>query len=217
MRYRPLDFSRGGRVTAVTGVPAQPLVYYFGSTGGGVWKTTDAGVTWRNVSDGSFEAGSIGAITVADSDPNVIYVGTGSACPRNNASVGVGMYRSRDGGRTWIHAGLRDAGQIGRIRVDPADPNLVHRRARQRLRPQRSAWRFSLEERGRHLGTCPLPERSDRRDRSRSRPEVSAGALRRRCGRSIASLGVTSTSRDAGIYKSDDGGDTWRRLTRAAV
>jgi hypothetical protein len=116
MQYRALDFTRGGRVTAVTGVPTQPLVFYFGSTGGGVWKTIDAGVTWRNVSDGVFEAGSIGAITVADADPNVVYVGTGSACPRNNISVGVGMYRSRDGGRTWTHAGLREAGQSGRIR-----------------------------------------------------------------------------------------------------
>src|SRR6187455_2786927 len=82
LEYRPLHFERGGRSTAVAGVPSQPFTFYFGSIGGGVWKTTDAGTTWQNVSDGFFEAGSVGAIAVADSDPNVVYVGTGTACLR---------------------------------------------------------------------------------------------------------------------------------------
>ena len=110
LEYRQLDFSRGGRSTAVTGVRGQPLVYYFGSTGGGVWKTVNAGQSWDPVSDEAFEAGSIGAIAVAGSDPNVIYVGTGSACPRGNVSPGIGMYRSTDAGKTWRHAGLPEAG-----------------------------------------------------------------------------------------------------------
>jgi len=88
LKFRPLGFTRGGRTTAVAGVPSQPLVYYFGSTGGGVWKTEDAGITWVNISDGFFGVGCIGSIAVADSDPNVVYVGTGSACPRGNISVG---------------------------------------------------------------------------------------------------------------------------------
>jgi photosystem II stability/assembly factor-like uncharacterized protein len=215
MRYRPLDFSRGGRVTAVTGVPAQPLVYYFGSTGGGVWKTTDAGVTWRNVSDGSFEAGSIGAITVADSDANVIYVGTGSACPRNNVSAGVGMYRSRDGGRTWTHAGLRDAGQIGRIRVDPADPNLVYVAVLGNVfapNDQRGVFR-SKNGGGTWERVLFLNDRTGAIDLAIDPkfPRVLYAAL---WAFDRKPWGVTSTSRDAGIYKSDDGGDTWRQLRK---
>ncbi|MBP1607357.1 MAG: glycosyl hydrolase repeat-containing protein, partial [Acidobacteria bacterium] len=119
LQYRSLGFSRGGRSTTVAGVPSQPLTFYFGATGGGVWKTINAGLTWQNVSDGFFEAGSIGAIDVAQSDPNVIYVGTGSACPRGNISPGVGVYKSTDAGKTWTHVGLRDAGQVGRVRIHP--------------------------------------------------------------------------------------------------
>ena len=97
-----------------------------GSTGGGVWQTDDAGQSWANLSDKFFKVGSIGAIAVADSDPNVIYVGTGSSQPRGNISPGIGVYRSLDGGDTWEHVGLEEAGQIGRIRVHPRDPNLVY-------------------------------------------------------------------------------------------
>ena len=93
LEYRSLGFTRGGRSTAVTGVPSQPLVYYLGGTGGGVFKTVDAGITWESVTDGQIGVGSIGAIAVADSDPNVVYVGTGSACPRGNISPGDGVYR----------------------------------------------------------------------------------------------------------------------------
>ena len=92
IQFRHLSvFARGGRVTAVAGVPGNQQLYYMGSTGGGVWRTTDAGANWTNISDGFFEAGSIGAIAVADSNPSVIYVGTGSACPRGNISPGVGI------------------------------------------------------------------------------------------------------------------------------
>ena len=121
--FRMVGPSRGGRVTTVTGVPDQPHVFYLGSTGGGVWKTENAGVSWSNLSDEEFAVGSIGAVAVAPSDSNVIYVGTGSACPRGNISVGNGVYRSTDGGRSWVHAGLDAAGLIGRIVVDPRDPD----------------------------------------------------------------------------------------------
>ncbi len=121
--FRMVGPSRGGRVTTVTGIPDQPHVFYMGSTGGGVWKTVNAGVSWTNLSDDDFAVGSIGAVAVAPSDPNVIYVGTGSACPRGNISVGNGVYRSTDGGRSWTHAGLAAAGLIGRIIVDPDDPD----------------------------------------------------------------------------------------------
>ncbi|MEX0879935.1 MAG: hypothetical protein WEB59_12490 [Thermoanaerobaculia bacterium] len=114
LRYRLLGPSRGGRSTAVTGIPGRPHTFFAG-TSGGLWKTDDAGMTWENVSDGFFESGSIGAVAVADSDPSVVYAGTGQACLRGNVSAGVGIYRSTDGGRTWTHAGLREAGQIAKI------------------------------------------------------------------------------------------------------
>ena len=115
MSFRAVGFTRGGRSTAAVGVPGDPLAYYFGGTGGGVFKTSDAGHNWTNVSDGFFGVGAVGAIAVAPSDVNVVYVGTGSACPRGNISVGDGMYRSTDAGKTWEHVGLRHAGQIGAI------------------------------------------------------------------------------------------------------
>ena len=126
MHYRSIGPYRGGRSTAGTGVPDEPFTFYMGATGGGVWKTTNAGESWQNISDGFFEAGSIGDIKVADSDPNVIYVGTGSACPRGNISAGVGMYKSMDAGETWKHIGLGEVGQIPEIAVHPRDPNTLY-------------------------------------------------------------------------------------------
>src|SRR5437870_1436473 len=102
--YRPLSvFSRGGRVTAVTGVPSNPKLFYMGAAGGGVWRTTDAGARWEPLTDGQLNVGSIGAIDVSLSDPNVIYAGTGSADPRGNVSNGDGVYKSTDAGKTWTH------------------------------------------------------------------------------------------------------------------
>jgi photosystem II stability/assembly factor-like uncharacterized protein len=126
MKYRLIGPYRGGRVTAVTGVPTQPLTYYMGSTGGGVWKTIDAGHNWVNVSDGFFSAASMGAIEVSLSNPNVVYAGTGSSKIRSNVSIGRGLYKSTDAGKTWSFIGLRDTGQISTIRVDPKNPDLVY-------------------------------------------------------------------------------------------
>lgn len=126
LEYRSVGPTRGGRATAICGIAHQPYTFYMGATGGGVWKTTDAGTTWENVSDGQIEAGSIGAIAVAPSDPNIVYAGTGSAAPRGNVSAGIGLYKSKDGGRKWEHTGLPNAGQIGKIEVHPQDPDRVY-------------------------------------------------------------------------------------------
>ena len=126
LEYRCIGPYRGGRVTAVEGTASNPHVFYMGSTGGGVWETRNSGQSWENISDGFFKAGSIGSIEVADSDPNVIYVGTGSDAPRGNISPGIGVYKSTDRGRTWTHCGLRHGGQIGEIRTHPANPDLVY-------------------------------------------------------------------------------------------
>jgi len=125
-QYRLIGPFRGGRVGAVTGVPSQPNVYYFGATGGGVWKSTDGGENWANVSDGYFKYGSVGAIAVADSDPNIVYVGMGEETVRGNVSRGDGVYKSVDGGKSWKSVGLSDTQQISRIRIDPKDPNIVY-------------------------------------------------------------------------------------------
>ncbi|MEQ1646655.1 MAG: glycosyl hydrolase, partial [Pyrinomonadaceae bacterium] len=126
LQYRSIGPFRGGRVGAVEGIAGLPNVYYFGATGGGVWKTTDGGVNWQNVSDGYFGTGSVGAIDAADSDPNTIYVGMGEQTLRGNVSSGDGMYKSVDGGKSWKHIGLGDTQQIARIRVHPKDPNTVY-------------------------------------------------------------------------------------------
>ena len=126
LRYRMIGPARGGRVTAVTGVPQEPSTFYFGSTGGGVWKTTDAGISWRSLSDQAFASASIGALDVADSDPSVIYVGTGSEAIRSNVSIGKGIYKSTDAGRSWRFVGLKDAGQIGAIVVHPTNAEVVY-------------------------------------------------------------------------------------------
>ena len=101
LEWRAIGPFRGGRVVAAAGDPVNPQVFYFGSTGGGVWKTTDGGQYWENISDGFFKRASVGAIAVAESDPNVIYVGMGETTIRGNVSHGDGVYRSTDGGQTW--------------------------------------------------------------------------------------------------------------------
>ncbi|MGF1559454.1 MAG: WD40/YVTN/BNR-like repeat-containing protein, partial [Flavobacteriaceae bacterium] len=125
LEYRSIGPHRGGRSAAVTGVPGEPNLFYFGATGGGVWKTIDGGRTWENISDGYF-GGSIGAVEVAKSDPNVIYVGGGEKTLRGNVSSGYGIWKTEDGGKTWMSAGLKDSRHVPRIRVHPSDYNTVY-------------------------------------------------------------------------------------------
>jgi hypothetical protein len=106
LRYRLVGPSRGGRVTTVTGVPSQPKTFYMGVASGGLFRTTDSGATWTPITDGKIPLGSTGSVAVADSDPNVIYLGTGSDSVRSNVSTGRGMYKSTDGGETWKFIGL---------------------------------------------------------------------------------------------------------------
>ena len=126
MRWRSIGPFRGGRSDAVAGDPTRPLVYYFGAVNGGVWKTANAGQTWDNITDGKSDISSVGAISVAPSDPNVLYVGTGEGQLREDLTYGTGVYRSTDGGVTWAHLGLTGTQQITTIRIDPRDPDRVY-------------------------------------------------------------------------------------------
>lgn len=213
--YRPLTvFSRGGRVTAVAGVPSDTQTYYLGSAGG-VWKTTNAGQRWEPVSDGQFGAGSIGAIMVAESNPNIIYVGTGSACPRGNVSNGDGMYKSTDAGKTWQHIGLEKAGLIGRIAVHPQNPDLAYVAALGNIfgpNPERGV--FRTRDGGKTwdhvLKISPDTGAIDVRIDAKNPNILFAGAWAAR----RQPWSIDSGSTDGGIFRSTDGGTSWTRLTK---
>ena len=124
LAWRGIGPFRGGRTVAATGVPQQPNVFYIGVNNGGVWKTNDYGLTWKPIFDDQ-PTGSIGALAIAPSDPNILYVGSGEGLQRPDLSVGDGVYKSTDGGKTWRHAGLRDGQQISALVVDPRDARRV--------------------------------------------------------------------------------------------
>ncbi len=126
LRWRSIGPARGGRSIAVAGASSRPNEYYFGATGGGLWKTTDAGVTWRAVSDGFFKTSSVGAVAVSESNPDVVYAGMGEVQLRGNIIQGDGVYKSTDAGKTWTHVGLEQTMAIGRIRVHPTNPDVVY-------------------------------------------------------------------------------------------
>ncbi|HEX3704508.1 MAG TPA: hypothetical protein VHU82_14335 [Vicinamibacterales bacterium] len=126
VRWRSIGPERGGRSIAAAGSTARPLEYYFGATGGGLWKTTDGGTTWRPVTDGQITSSSVGAVAVAPSNPDIVYIGTGEADIRGNVIQGDGAYKSTDAGKTWTKIGLTETQNISKIRVDPTNPDLVY-------------------------------------------------------------------------------------------
>ena len=215
LTWRSIGPYRGGRSVACTGVRQQPEVYYFGATGGGLWKTADGGETWANVSDGYFGTGSVGAVQVSDSDPDVVWVGMGETQIRGNISHGDGVYRSTDGGQTWSHRGLRDTQFIARIRIHPDDPDLVYVAALGHVYGQN-------EERGVFRTTdggeswekiLSISDRAGAVDLSMdpNDPAVIYAATWEawRTPWSLNSGGPGSK-----LFKTTDGGDTWTEITR---
>ena len=214
VQFRHLSvFSRGGRVTAVSGVPADPKLYYMGSTGGGVWRTNDAGATWTNISDGFFEAASIGAIEVARSNPNVIYVGTGSACPRGNVSPGIGVYKTTDAGKTWQHVGLRQAGTIGRIRIHPTNPDLVYVAVLGNLfAPNKERGVYRSSDGGKTWQNVHfLSDRTGAVDLTMD-PKNPNTLIAAMWTTERKPWTINSGGPDSGLYRTTDGGNTWQRL-----
>ena len=126
LKWRSLGPQRGGRSIGVAGSVARPHEYYFGAVGGGLWKTTDGGTNWRPVTDGQINSASVGAVTVAPSNPDVVYIGMGEAQLRGNIAQGDGVYKTTDGGKTWKHVGLKDSQTVSRLRVHPTNPDLVY-------------------------------------------------------------------------------------------
>ncbi|RPJ70450.1 MAG: hypothetical protein EHM24_15500 [Acidobacteria bacterium] len=216
LKFRSVGPHRGGRVTAVAGHRRQLATFYMGATGGGVWKTTDSGATWANISDGFFSTGSIGAIDVAESNPDVIYVGTGSAAIRSNVIQGRGVYKSTDAGRTWTFVGLRDSGQIGALKVHPQNPDVAYVAVLgQAFGPSPERGVFKTTDGGKtwtkslfvndHTGVVSIAMNPANPD------EIYAGAWRgERRPWTIISGGPAS---EGGIYKTSDGGRTWTHLS----
>ena len=213
LEYRFIGPTRGGRVTAVTGVPELPCTFYMGTTGGGVWKTTDGGITWRNISDKIFKVGSIGSVEVALSDPNVIYVGTGSASPRGNISAGRGVYKSTDAGQTWSFIGLEKAGQIGKIQIHPQDPEVVYVAALGNIfgpNPERGVYRSRDGGRKWSL-VCFVDERTGCIDMvmDPKNPRIIYAGFWHAERKPWT---LIDGGEKGGVWKTLDGGDTWKRL-----
>jgi photosystem II stability/assembly factor-like uncharacterized protein len=215
LRFRFVGPWEGGRVVAVAGVPEEPRTFYMGSTGGGVWKTTDAGTRWTNVSDGFFGSASVSSLAVASSDANVVYAATGETCLRNNISAGDGVYRSDDAGRSWRHAGLGDSGQIGKVRVHPKDPDLVYAAVLGHAfgpNPERGVFR-SRDGGRRWQRVLFVSDKAGAVDLAmdETNPRVLYAAFWEvvRKPWSLSSGGPGS-----GLYKTTDGGDTWTPLSK---
>lgn len=126
MKWRNIGPNRGGRSLGSTGSPGRPLEYYFGATGGGLWKTTDGGQEWSAVTDGQINTSSVGAVAVAETNPDVIYIGMGETQLRGSITQGDGVYKSDDGGKKWRHLGLKETQSISRIRIHPTNPDIVY-------------------------------------------------------------------------------------------
>lgn len=212
LSYRLLGPFRGGRSTAVTGLADEPHTFLMGSTGGGVWKTDDAGTTWKNITDGFF-GGSIGAIDVADSDPNVIYVGTGSADVRGNSSQGRGLWKSLDAGKTWQFIGLPESGAVRRVVVHPGNPDLVYVTALGHMfGKNRERGVYRSKDGGKSWEQVLfLNDSTGAADLAMNprNPRVLYAGMWRTERKPWTNI---SGGPEGGIYKSTDGGDTWSKL-----
>ncbi len=214
LRWRSIGPFRGGRVVAVAGDPKDPLIFYFGSVGGGVWKTYDAGRYWQNVSDPYFKAAAVGAITVAPSDPNVIYVGMGEAFTHPNIEGGNGVYKSTDAGKTWVHMGLENTHRIAKIVVSPSDPNVVYVAAfghEFETNPDRGVYR-STDGGQTWEKVLYVSDRAGATDLSvdPANPQVIYASMYQFLRQP---WGEISGGPDSGLYKTTDGGDHWTNLS----
>ncbi|MCG8318189.1 MAG: hypothetical protein MI921_01690 [Cytophagales bacterium] len=213
--FRNVGPSRGGRVTAVCGVVNDPGTFYMGATGGGLWKTTDYGFHWTNISDGYFATPSVGAIAVYQKDPRIIYVGTGSDGIRSNVIVGKGVYKSENAGKTWSFIGLKQAGQIGAVEIHPENPDIVFAAVvGQPFRKSKERGVYRTKDGGESweqvlflsdsVGAVDL-------EFAPGRPDIVYAAMWRAERKPWT---IISGGAEDGIFKSADGGDRWERKTK---
>lgn len=215
MTFRNVGPTRGGRATAVAGINTSRGTFYMGTTGGGVWKTEDYGINWSNISDGYIKSPSIGAITVYQANPQIVYVGTGSDGIRSNVIVGDGMYKSEDGGKKWKAIGLEKAGQIGSVEIHPQNPDIVFAAAQGQPfqpNPERGVYRTTNGgkswERVLYIsdsvGAVDIELAPDN-------PDLVYAAMWRN-ERKPWTI-ISGANKIGGIYKSTDGGSTWKKMT----
>ena len=213
--YRFIGPYRGGRATAGIGILGKPHTFFMGTTGGGVWKTDDAGMTWNNVSDGQIKCGSIGSIAAHPKYTDIMYVGTGSDSPRGNISSGIGIYKSVDGGVTWNHAGLNKAGQIGNIVFHPDNPDVAYVAALGNIfGPNKERGVFKTTDGGKSwkhsfylsdtVGAIDLAMHP-------LNPQVIYAGMWRAERKPWT---LIDGGKEGGLYKSEDGGETWNKVSK---
>ncbi|MBW2059844.1 MAG: glycosyl hydrolase, partial [Deltaproteobacteria bacterium] len=214
LEWRFVGPYRGGRVVAVAGHPDDPLIYYFGAAHSGVWKTTDAGRHWRNVSDGFFKFPALGALDVSLSDPKVIFAGTGEGLPRQFISPGDGVYKSTDGGETWTNVGLRETRHIARLRIHPTNPDIVYVAAMgDMFGPNTDRGLYRTSDGGKTW------ERILYKDETTGAVDLSIDFKNPKVIIAALNHHVTypwdeeSSGPSTGLFKSTDGGDTWTDIT----
>ena len=214
VKYRNIGLFRGGRASAGSGVTGDPLAYYMGTTGGGLWKTTDAGHHWKNVSDGYFKTGSVGAVTVSESNPNLVIVGMGEHAPRGvMTSHGDGVYKSSDAGKTWKHLGLKETQHISRIVIHPSDPDVIWVAAQGALHgksTERGVYK-SIDGGKTWKKTLYVNDMTGASELSLDfhNPEVLYAAMWEHMR---TPWQVISGGEGSGLYKSTDGGETWKKI-----
>ena len=214
-KWRSIGPDRGGRSLAVAGVAGKPQEGYFGAVGGGLWKTTDGGTTWTPVTDGQITSSSVGAVAVSESNPDIVFIGTGESCIRGNIQPGDGVYKSTDAGKTWKHVGFRDAQNISKVRIHPTNPNIV-------LVAAFGQYGVPNDERGVFKSTDGGATWKKTLFRDSKTGAADLWIDRKNPNVVYASLWeafrmeytMSSGGPGSGLFKSTDGGDTWTELTR---
>jgi photosystem II stability/assembly factor-like uncharacterized protein len=216
-KWRNIGPDRGGRSIAVSGVKGHPKEAYFGATGGGLWKTTDGGDTWKPVTDGQINSASVGAVAVSQSDPNVVYIGMGESCIRGNIMPGDGVYRSTDAGKTWTHVGFRNVDAISKIRIHPTNPDIVFAAVFGKYSvPSAERGVYKSSDGGKTWKRVLF--RDDKTGAvdltiDPSNPQVMYAALWEAYRNEYH---MSSGGPGSGLFKSIDGGETWTEITRNA-